>query len=360
MMTAHQQFRFWLGATGIFIFLIWLLSPMLLPFVAGLAIAYFLNPVVGLLRRGGFSRPSGAAVVLLGFILVVIIVLLLIVPLFESQVTALIHAIPGYTERLQQNFLPWFNDILSKLSPEDREKLQAAAGEHVGEAINWVAKFLQHILSGGFALLDILTLVFITPLVAFYVLRDWEKMTAVVDNALPRSYYGVIHTQLHQIDQTLAGFVRGQALVCMTLSVYYATALSLTGLDFGVAVGLTTGLLAFIPYAGTTFGWGTSLLLAAMQFGDMRHLAMIFVVFIIGQIIEGYFLTPKLVGNRVGLHPVWILFGLFAGASLLGFTGMLIAVPVSAVVGVLLRFGMQQYRASKYYQDLPGTETGAE
>jgi predicted PurR-regulated permease PerM len=359
MMTAHQQFRFWLGATGIFMFLVWLLSPMLLPFVAGLAIAYFLNPVVVVLRRSKLSRPAGSAIVLLGFIVVVIAIMLLIVPLFQSQVTALINAIPGYAERLHQNFMPWLNDLLSKLSPEDREKLRAAAGEHVGEAINWMAKFFQRLLSGGFALLDILTLVFITPLVAFYVLRDWEKLTKVIDNALPRRYYDVIHAQLHQIDQTLAGFVRGQALVCISLGFYYSVALSLTGLEFGAAVGLTTGLLAFIPYAGTTFGWATSLLLAAMQFGDFDHLAKIIIVFVIGQIVEGYFLTPKLVGDRVGLHPVWILFGLFAGASLLGFTGMLIAVPVAAVVGVLLRFGMQQYRASSYYQDVPGTEPRA-
>ncbi len=360
MIPPRQQLRFWLAATGIFMFLVWLLKPMLLPFVAGCAIAYFLNPVVGLLRRGGFGRPAGAAVVLLGFIVVVVAIMFLIVPLFESQVSALIQAIPSYAERLQQNIVPWFNEILDKISPEDREKLRVAASEHVGEAINWVAKFLRHILSGGFALLDILTLVFITPLVAFYVLRDWEIMTCVIDKALPRRYYDVIHTQLRQIDATLAGFVRGQAMVCISLGIYYATALSMTGLDFGIAVGLTAGMLAFIPYAGTTFGWATSLLLAAMQFGDMEHLGMIAIIFVIGQIIENYFLTPKLVGDRVGLHPVWILFALFAGASLLGFTGMLIAVPVAAVMGVLLRFGMQQYRASKYYQDVPGTESGAE
>ncbi|MGB4100745.1 MAG: AI-2E family transporter [Alphaproteobacteria bacterium] len=355
MIPAYQQFRFWLIATGIFMFLVWLLRPMLLPFVAGLAIAYFLNPVVKLLGSGGLARPAGAAMVLLGFIILVVAIMFLIVPLFESQVTALIHAIPGYADRLQQDILPKFNTLLEKLSPEDREKLRLAAGEHLGDAINWVGKFLKHILSGGFALLDILTLVFITPLVAFYLLRDWEHMTRTIDQALPRRYYDTIRAQLRQIDTTLAGFVRGQALVCVTLGVYYASALSLTGLNFGVAIGLTTGLLSFIPYAGTTFGWAASLLLAAMQFGDLQHLGMIVIVFAIGQIIESYFLTPKLVGDRVGLHPVWILFALLAGASLLGFTGMLIAVPVAAIIGVLTRFGLQQYRNSKYYQDIPGT-----
>ena len=176
-------------------------------------------------------------------------------------------------------------------------------------------------------------------------------MTQAIDRALPRRHYTTIRMQLNEIDRTLAGFVRGQGLVCIALGTFYATGLSIVGLDFGVAIGLTAGLISFIPYVGTAFGMITSLVLGAIQFGDWPHIAGILAVFGIGQIMEGYFLTPKLVGDRVGLHPVWIMFGLFAGASLLGFLGMLIAVPVSAVIGVLVRFLMQQYQASAFYQD---------
>lgn len=352
MLTAHRQLHFWLTVIAVFLVVIWALKPMLLPFVAGLAIAYFLNPVVVMLCRAGMSRTRGAAIVLLGFIIIAVAVLVVIVPLFHSQAAALIEAAPSYADRLHQNLMPWLENMLSKLSPDDVAKLRTAAGDHAGEAINWMGRFLRHVLSGGFAILDILTLIFITPLVAFYILRDWERLTTVIDNALPRRYYEIIRSQLNAIDRTLAGFVRGQALVCIALGIYYALALSMSGLDFGTAIGLTTGMLAFIPYVGTTFGWVASLLLSAVQFGDWGHSGMIIAIFAAGQIIEGYFLTPKLVGDRVGLHPVWIIFGIFAGASLLGFLGVLIAVPVSAVIGVLLRFGMQQYRASKYYQDV--------
>ncbi len=350
-MNTQTQIRFWLLAMAGFLFIIWALSPMLLPFVAGLAIAYFLNPLVVALRRFNLSRATGASVIILCAILAAVAIVLLILPLLQNQVTALVNAVPAYNATLHNKIMPWLMTMLDKFSPEDVEKIRNAASEHIGEAINWVAQFFKRILTGGLAIFDVLTLVFITPLVAFYVLRDWEHLTKTIDRALPRKHYAVIREQLNRIDQTLAGFVRGQSLVCLSLGTIYAVGLTLVGLDFGVAIGLTAGILSFIPYVGSSFVLVTGLVLGAVQFGDWPHVAGILVVFAVGQIMEGYVLTPKLVGDRVGLHPVWIMFGLFAGASLLGFLGMLIAVPVSAVIGVLVRFAMQQYQASSYYRD---------
>ncbi len=349
-MKTASQVRFWLLAAVAFLVIIWALRPMLLPFVAGLAIAYFLNPPVAALCRHGLSRMAATALVMLLAIAAAFAVLLLIVPLLHSQIMALIQAMPTYSALAHDKILPWVTNVLEKLSPDDVEKIRASAGEHAGAALNWLADFFKRLLSGGFAIFDILTLMFITPLVAFYILRDWPALTGVIDRALPRRHYDVIRHQLNLMDQTLAGFVRGQALVCLSLGFIYAVGLSIVGLDFGVAVGLTAGLISFIPYVGSAFGLITSVILGAIQFGDWQHLAAILAVFGVGQIMEGYVLTPKLVGDRVGLHPVWIMFGLFAGASLMGFLGMLIAVPVSAVIGVLLRFAMHQYQASAYYR----------
>ncbi len=350
-MSAQAQLRFWLLATGLFLLIVWALRSMLLPFVAGLAIAYFLNPPVAALSRQKLPRVAAAGIVILAAIFVAVAIVLLIFPVLQSQFVALISIVPTYAETFHSRVVPWLMHVAEKLSPDDVEKLRGALSDHAGSAMNWVAQFLKQVLSGSLAIFDILTLVFITPLVAFYVLRDWETLTGIIDQALPRRHYAIIRAQLNAIDQTLAGFVRGQALVCICLGIFYATGLTLVGLDFGAAVGLTTGILSFIPYVGSTFGLLMSLILGAGQFGDWPHLLGILLVFGCGQILEGYILTPKLVGDRVGLHPVWIIFGLFAGASLLGFLGMLIAVPVTAVIGVLLRFGMNQYRSSVYYRD---------
>lgn len=350
-MSTAQQIRFWLIASAIFIGIVWVLSPMLLPFVAGMAIAYFLNPVVTWLRGAKMPRWSASALVLLAFILAVVVVILLLVPLLKSQIMALSQAIPGYAEKVQTQFIPWVENLMAGLSPEDMERLRTAASQYGAEAVNWLGRLLQEILSRGMAIFDILTLLVITPVVAFYLLRDWDKMEANVDRTLPRRYHDTIRAQLHEIDRTLAGFVRGQGLVCIALGLIYAIGLSLVGLNFGATIGITAGILSFIPYVGSGFVLVFGLIFAAMQFGDGAHLLMVLGVYVVGQILEGYVLTPKLVGDRVGLHPVWVLFALFAGGSLLGFTGVLIAVPVAAVIGVLVRFGLRQYMGSRYYQD---------
>ena len=345
--------RFWLFALVAAVAVLWALKPMLLPFVAGMILAYFLDPVVNVMTRYKVPRGLGSLFVLLGFALAVTLVLLLIVPLLESQIGALVQALPTYVQSLRDHIVPWTQAWLTTLSPEDVNKLRDAAGQYAGDAVGLTGKLLKDLISGGVALFDILPLLVITPVVAFYLLRDWPKLTASVDAQLPRRSYDLIRAEFEEIDRTLSGFLRGQALVCLCLGTLYSVGLTLVGLKYGATIGIIAGVLSFIPYVGSTFGWIASLTLAFVQFDNTMSIGLVASVFIVGQSLEGYFLTPKLVGDRVGLHPVWILFGLFAGGSLMGFTGVLIAVPVAAILGVLVRFGLRQYRASGLYGE-PG------
>ncbi|MGE0755235.1 MAG: AI-2E family transporter, partial [Alphaproteobacteria bacterium] len=203
------------------------------------------------------------------------------------------------------------------------------------------------------------SLFLITPIVAFYLLRDWDRLVDHIDNLLPRKHAATIREQMRIIDRTLAGFLRGQFNVCLILGTYYAIGLTLVGLKFGLLIGLATGFLTIFPYVGLMLGMGIGLSVALFQFGDFMPVAMTLAVFVTGQIIEGYFITPKLVGDKVGLHPVWIIFGMLAGAALFGFVGILLAIPVTAVMGVLIRFAISRYKLSNYYQgdDMPLIET---
>jgi predicted PurR-regulated permease PerM len=349
-MNIIPQTRFWLIILAVFAMLVWLLQPVLLPFVAGMTIAYFLNPVVDTLTRSKLPRWLGSLLVLLGFVLIAVLVAALVLPLLQSQTSALINAAPEYVKQLNDHLRPWLENWVARFAPEDIDQIRDAAGQSVGEAAKWFGTVLQHVVSGGFALFDILALTIVTPVVAFYMLRDWPKLTKTIDGILPRNHYNVIREQLAEIDTTLSGFVRGQALVCLALGTIYTVGLSIVGLHYGAAIGVAAGILSFIPYVGTIFGWVSSVLLATAQFGDWRHVSAVIAVFVIGHALEAYVLTPRLVGHRVGLHPVWILFALIAGVKLMGFTGVLIAVPSAAVIGVLVRFGIQLYKSSILYK----------
>lgn len=347
--TEHEHTRFWLLVALAVIVILWALRPMLLPFVAGAVIAYFLDPAVDRLALWRVPRWLGTAIVLLGFIGCVALLLLLIVPLIESQVIALIHALPAHVEIVKTKFMPKIYDWLHRLSPQDVEKLREAAGNYAGSAVTLAGGVLRNLLTKGVAVFDILTLLIITPVVAFYLLRDWPKVTHTVDTLVPRQQHGLVRRALSEIDRTLSGFMRGQALVCLSLGMIYGIGLTLVGLNYGATIGIVAGVLSFIPYVGSGFGLIVSMVFAFIQFDETLPIVLTLCVFLFGQVMEGYVLTPKLVGDRVGLHPVWILFALFAGGALLGFVGILIAVPVAAILGVLIRIGLSHYKDSAYY-----------
>jgi predicted PurR-regulated permease PerM len=347
--TQDKQLRFWLIGLGLFVLVLWLLADMLLPFVVGLAIAYLLDPTVDRLERLGLPRWLATGVVLLGFLLVLVVMILLLVPLVQGQTTHLLQVLPNYVAVVKERALPALDRLVHRLPPGDVERLRAAAGNYAGDVAGWIAKVISGILSRGLALFDVLSVMFITPVVAFYLLRDWDLMVHKVDGWLPRHHADVVREQVKAVNVTLSGFVRGQATVCLALGALYAAGLTVAGLDFGLVIGLLSGVLSFIPYVGSLFGFVVSVGLALLQFDDLWRVAIVIGIFLFGQAMEGNVLTPKLVGDKVGLHAVWVMFALLAGGSLFGFLGVLLAVPVAAVIGVLTRFALRQYLNSRYY-----------
>ncbi len=348
-MTSGQRMRFWAVGALVFLVLVWLLRGVLLPFVAGMAVAYFVDPMAGRLERLGLSRTAATSVITLSFFALLVVALLLLVPVIEQQVVTFIQRVPAYAAALAERARPLIEELHRRLSSDDIEKLQSSAGAYAGTAVSWAVGLVKDVLTGGIAFMSILSLLIITPVVTFYLLRDWDRVVETVDRWLPRHHAEIIRLELREIDRTLAGFVRGQATVCLVLAGFYGIGLTLTGLDLGLMIGLLTGLGAFVPYVGMLIGLIASVCLAVAQGGAWSLWIGIGVVFAIGNVLEGYILTPKLVGGRVGLHPVWIIFSLLAGGALFGFVGILLAVPAASVIGVLTRFGLERYMGSTLY-----------
>lgn len=349
-----KTLRFWGIAALFFVAFLYVFQDILLPFVVGLGVAYFLDPVADRLEAIVRSRAVAAILAMLGFYVLIFIFFLLFWPILESQVTDFAERVPEYLREIRETLVPYLTSLFAGLSPEMVGKLEAAAGAEAGKVLGLVGSLAGRLFSGGVALFNLISLLLVTPIVIFYLLRDWDKIVARVDSWLPKAQAEAIRLQLREIDRTLAGFVRGQATVCALLGLFYGIGLTLAGLDFGLIVGFATGLLSFIPYFGMLIGFTIGMTLALLQFSDWLPIAIVAGVFLAGQIIEGNFITPKLVGERVGLHPVWVIFALFAGAAVGGFLGLLLAVPIAAIAGVMARFGVERYLASDYYQGTAG------
>lgn len=352
----RQEIAFWLGVLAVFFLLVYLLSPILLPFVAGGIIAYFLDPAVRWLTQWRVPRWLATFVVLLIFGLVLIVLIALLVPLLRLQVSELIARLPTLFSQAQALLTQSMATAAQRLPAEDYQKLQSALSGSMDKVMAWAVSQAQGILTSGLALANLLSLVIITPVVAFFLLRDWDRIVAKVDSWLPRDHIGTLREQAGQVDAMLGGYIRGQLLVCLALGIYYAVCLSLSGLQFGLIVGILTGILAFIPYVGFFTGFVLAVGLALMQFGWSLGLVLVLLTFAIGQVLESSFLSPKLVGERVRLHPVWVIFALLAFGSLFGFLGVLIALPAAAVTGVVVRFALSRYLSSPLYRaplDLP-------
>jgi len=350
-LTRDLRLRFWLGGFALFILLLYLLRSILLPFVVGMAIAYLLDPLALRLQKFGLSRTLATVAITLFFFIAAVAVIVLLAPVLQDQLVGFAQRVPGYVTQLLQRATPLWRIIKSYLSPGDLAKLRSSVGDYAGTAIEWVASLVGTLLTGSLALANLLSLVFITPMVTFYLLRDWAGMTHHVDHLLPRRHAETIREQLRAIDRILAGWVRGQAMVCLTLGVIYGAGLSIVGLDLGLVVGLCAGLLSFIPYLGTMSGLVVGVGLALAQSQDLGLAGLVAGVFIIGNLLESNLLAPRLVGDKIGLHPVWVIFALLAGGALFGFLGILLALPVAAVIGVLVKFATQQYLNSTLYSD---------
>lgn len=348
-MSSARHLWFWLAVLVLFLLALYELSAVLTPFVAGMAVAYLLDPIVERLERRGLSRTWATTLVTLGFCLLALAVLVLVAPVLVGQIAGFARRLPHYVDVLRARALPLIDLVKDALPPGAIEKLQSAAMDYVAAAANWLAQMVLRVIGGGVMLASLLSLAVITPVIAFYMLRDWPRIVARVDSWLPRGHAETIREQVRQVDRTLSGFLRGQAMVCLTLACFYGLGLSLVGLDFGLVVGMLTGLISFVPYFGMGLGMIVGVSLALAQFGAWHGVALVAAVFAAGQFLEGNFLTPRLVGDRVGLHPAWIIFALLAGGALFGFIGILLAVPAAAAIGVGVRFALQRYLSSPYY-----------
>jgi len=349
-MTFKQHLFAWIT---LFVFMaatLWLLGDILFPFVAGIALAYFLDPIADMIQQWKVPRWAAAALLTLAAVFTVFGLLLVIIPLLQTQLTELSLRAPGYIDVLRTKALEMMVIIQSQLTDADivaiKEKVGGAAS---ADLIVWFGGILSKIWGGGAAILNLLSLLIITPIVMFYLLRDWDKIVQTVEGWLPRRHAQTVRDQVLEINFVLSGFLRGQVLVCGLLGSFYAICLTVIGLDFGFVIGLGTGVISFVPYFGMLVGFVVGVGVAIAQFGEWQPIILVVAVFVIGQFLEGNFFTPKLVGDKIGLHPVWIIFLLLAGGTLFGFTGILLAVPVGAVVGVLGRFLIAEYKTSKAY-----------
>jgi predicted PurR-regulated permease PerM len=331
-----------------------LFASVLAPFVAAAGIAYVLDPPTTRLTRLGLGRGLAALFVILALLAGVLLFALLLYPLILQQIGLLLGRIPQYVQLLQR----WASEVIMDLqtnfgSDVVNDKLRDVVSSQAGNMLTFLATALTSVTGAGFAIFNVLTLAVVTPVVGFYLLRDWPRVIGMVDSWLPHRYVDVIRAQAREIDRILSAWVRGQALCCLILALYYASALTVAGLDLGLIVGMAAGLLSFIPYVGSITGGVTAVGLALAQFPHWRGVIVVGAVLVVGQILEGYVIYPRFLGDRVELPAVWVIFALFAGGAAFGFLGVMLAVPIAATIGVLCRFWLRRYLASPLYLDPP-------
>ncbi len=347
----RRQIGFWLGAAAVLALFLYVFSDILLPFVAGMVLAYFLDPVADRLERLGLSRVMATVVILAAFIVVLVLAFVVLIPVLASQMSEFGGKLPEYLTRLQGLITSFDPQWLEQRFGVDAAGLKEGLNSLLTSGFGLLTTVFQSIWTSGMALVSIVSLFVVTPVVAFYMLLDWDRMVATVDSWVPRDHVGTVRKIAADIDTAAAGFVRGQGTLCLVLGAMYAVGLTLTGLNFGILIGLFSGLISFIPYVGSLTGLALAVGVAFVQFSpDWMMIAVVACVFFVGQFIEGNILSPKLVGKSVGLHPVWLMFSLFAFGALFGFVGLLIAVPAAAAIAVLVRFVISRYLESPLYK----------
>jgi predicted PurR-regulated permease PerM len=347
----RNQLIFWSGAILLFLLFLYAFSAVLLPFVLGIAVAYLLDPVVGRITRWKLPRWAAALIILFVFVLFVAAAAALILPVAYRELMQLAEALPGYAEKIWTMLTPYVTWAQEKLGQDDLEGLKESLRGNIDKVLTVSGGVLGGLAAGGRAVTGFLSTVLITPIVAYYMMKEWPAIKNWFNNLLPRKHYNTIQDLLEKIDRKVAGFVRGQITVAFLLAVSYAVALSIAGLNYGFLIGFMAGVLSIIPMVGSAVGLVVAVGVAWFQSGTLMYTGIIAAIFLTGQILEGSFLSPKLLGDSVGLHPVWILFALMAGGALYGIVGMLLAVPVIAVIGVLVSFAIGVYKDSAYFNN---------
>jgi len=339
-----------LGPLLILIVALVLVRDILLPFLVGMAAAYLLDPVADQLENWGLSRALATVLITVAFFIALVVFLLLLLPPLAAQAAELAAALPGYLESLRAQLVPRLAGALEDAQLPIDLSAEGLLQRYAGRAIDVIASAIAGLLQSGVAFLNLIALVFVTPVVTFYLLRDWDRMVAEVRANIPPDLLPNVDRIARQTDEVLAGFIRGQGMVCLFLAFFYALGLWLVGLRYGLIIGLATGIFSFIPYIGMAIGMAVGLAVAAFQFQSLLMILVVAAIFGLGQFIEGNLISPRLVGARIHLHPVWMIFAALAGGVLFGLLGTFLAVPVAGVIGVLLRFGLERYRASRLYE----------
>jgi predicted PurR-regulated permease PerM len=352
--TRAQRFALIIGLLVAFWLALQLFASVLAPFVAAAVLAYALDPPTTHLTRLGLPRGMAALLMILGVVAGVLLFALLLYPLVIVQIGLLVNRIPQYATLMQG----WAREVLTHLQENFgpdvvNDKLRDLVSGQAGSMLSILLSTVTGLIGGSFAIFNLLSLAVVTPVVGFYLLRDWPRVMRMIDSWLPHRYRDVIRAQAREVDRILSAWVRGQALCCLFLALYYAAGLTVAGLDLGLIVGLMAGLLSFIPYVGSISGGLTAIGLALAQFPHWRGVAVVGGVLVIGEILEGYVIYPRFLGDRVELPAVWVIFALFAGGAAFGFLGVMLAVPVAATIGVLARFWLRRYLVSPLYLDPP-------
>lgn len=345
----------WEILLGVAIFMVfsYFFSGILFPFMAAFILAYVLNPGVERLESLGCPRVVLALISVLILLLAIGGLLFGVVPFLKDQLIYLVKNFPSYTHRIYQILMPHFEKFSQWEGGVD---FQSKLSTYVGDIVSWGIKIILNILTGSFVLANILSLVVITPILVFYLLRDWKILLKHIEHNLPRSYRQTVLSLARDMNRALGGYVRGQSLVCLCLAIVYGAGLSLVGLEHGIIIGGISGVLAFVPYIGFIISFTVALGIALAQFSQLQSVGMVIGVYALGQILEATIFTPKLVGDRIGVHPVWIIFTLLAGGSVFGFFGVLFALPMAAIVAVGVRAVMGYYRKSAYYNGEDSTK----
>ncbi|WP_127753159.1 MULTISPECIES: AI-2E family transporter [unclassified Devosia] len=358
-MTLRNQVLIWIGSFVVLILLLWLFRGILLPFVVGAALAYLLNPIVNQLQKWHFNRAWATALVLATVVAILLGLIFMLVPLVAQQVGGLVQRLPGYAAELEALARKWAPELNAWLGPERAAQVEATMTDLMGRMVGLVGVLTGEVLSSGATLISAVGIIIFTPVVCFYLLLDWEGMVRGLESLLPRDHKGEIQGILRDIDSAMGGAIRGQGSVVLILAAFYATALSLVGLNFGLAIGLIGGLFSFVPFVGFAIGFVLSMGIAIVQFWpDWWFIVIIFMIYMVGQFVEGNILYPKLVGSTININPVWMMFALLALGALFGFVGLLLAVPMAAIGSVLVRYGVRKYRESALYQGEAGSIDG--
>ena len=341
-----------LGIAAVLVYLIWLLAPVIMPFAIAAMLAYMGDPLADRLERAGLSRTWAATIVFITLLVVFAGVLVLLIPLIAKQVENLIINLPHYAEWAQDTAWPWVQAKLH-LDPHtlDGDRLLALIKAHMDSVGGVASTVLGTVSRSSLGIVMWLTNLVLIPVVAFYLLRDWDRLVATIDHMLPRSIQPTVAYLARESDKILGAFVRGQLLVMLVLGVFYAAGLTVTGLSVGLLIGLVAGILSFVPYLGFIVGFGAAMIAVLVQYGDWEHVLLVCGVFAVGQTLEGYVLVPKLVGDKIGLHPVAVIFAVLAGGYLFGFLGVLLALPAASVILVLLRYLVERYQQSELYNE---------